>query len=866
MNQTMKRLLALGLAGAMLLGLGACGKKEGGSAAETQKAGGEGSGFGGTLLSEELGFGYQSAYEDLADVKLSYINSASTAAGKLYLCGEWYDEETLESGTHLYARDLATGAVEEIPLPELEQSDNVRESIQRLTVCQDGSGYWLMSEKYTFTDDYGNGGDMVIFDDAVPEAAEEAPASPAEPEEAPGEIPGELPEAEPGMSGGPALNLLSETAVAVEEPAAEEPAAAEPAPVEDVETATEGDMEIYPDPNQEYRLRKCDMAGKVLQESDLVDVAAENNYFYCAGLAEDREGGVYVASDQKIYGFDAQGNRAETLEDDQMYINSLVSTGDGTILVSGWSSTGDGPALARLESGTLTPLEAAVDGTYGYTLYPGDGSSALVSDGSLLYSLDTATGTTEKILSWLDSDINGNNVTAVVADGAEKLLVLLQGYRQSTGMYYELGTLTRVPASEIPERTILTLGALYVDQNIQDAVIRYNRNSDAYRITLTDYSKYNTGENYDLGAEQMTKDIISGVCPDILCLSGGIGNLDRFVSKGALMDLSALMEQAGYDAGNLLSGPANAFTRDGRLYGVPLNCGLVTLYASSRLVGDRTGWTPAEMKQVAEGLDDGAKIMQWVTGPDFLNLMLYTNLGNFVDFGKATCSFDSQEFQDLLALAAAFPAEQEQNFEDEYVYQDEWQMLQAGDLLATYGYISDAWSVRNHYRLYLPENGIAHVGFPVTSGSGVMLTADSAIGISARCRHPEAAWDFLAGMLTDEAQGDQWSLPVTRTAMKKFLEEVMKPQTYVDEKGQTQPVEATGYIGDTEYKIGELTQDQADAFLHLMDEATPANDFDQNIMDIVSDEAAAFFSGDKTAKEVSDLIQNRVTIYLGEIS
>ena len=866
MNQTMKRLLALGLAGAMLLGLGACGKKTGDSAQEAQKTAGEGGSFGGTLLSQELGFGYQSAYEDLTDVKLSYINSASTAGGKLYLCGEWYDEENLESGMRLYARDLATGAVEEIPLPELERGEHVSENIQHLTVCQDSSGYWLMSEKYTFTDDYGDG-DMVIFDNAVPEAAaaEEAASPEAAAEEAPaasedaGEIP-ETPEAEPGMSSGPVLNLLSETEIVAEEPAAEESA-----PAEDVEAATDGDMAIYPDPNQEFRLRKCDMTGKVLQEIDLKDVAAENNYFYCAGMAEDKAGGVYVASDQRIYGFDAQGNRTETLGDDQMFINSLVATGDGTILVSGWSSNGDGPALARLENGALTPLEAAVDGSYGYTLYSGDGSTALISDGNLLYSLDTATGTTEKLLSWLDSDINGNNVTAVVADGAEKLLVLLQGYRQSTGMYYELGTLTRVPASEIPERTILSLGALYVDQNIQDAVIRYNRNSDAYRITLVDYSKYNTGEDYDLGAEQMTKDVISGVCPDILSLGSGAGNLDRYVSKGALMDLSALMEKMGYDAGNLLSGPANAFTRDGKLYAMPLNCGLVTLYASSRLVGDRTGWTPAEMKQVAEGLD-GEEIMQMVTGPDFLNLRLYTNLGNFVDFGKAACSFDSQEFQDLLALAAAFPAGQDQSFEEEYVYQDEWQMLQSGDLLAAIGYISDAWSVRNHYRLYLPENGIAHVGFPVASGSGVMLSADNAIGISARCRNPEAAWDFLASLLTDETQENQWSLPVTRTAMQKFLEEVMKPQTYVDEKGQTQPVEATGYIGDTEYKIGELTQEQADAFLHLMDEATPANNFDQNIVEIVSDEAAAFFSGDKTAKEVADLIQNRVTIYLGEIS
>ena len=106
---------------------------------------------------------------------------------------------------------------------------------------------------------------------------------------------------------------------------------------------------------------------------------------------------------------------------------------------------------------------------------------------------------------------------------------------------YEMGTLTKTPASEIPERTILTLGAEYLDSNIKDAVIDYNRKSNEYRITMVDYSQYNTDDDYTLGSQQLDRDVISGNCPDIISLS--TGHQDKYIAKGALADLSALLEK-----------------------------------------------------------------------------------------------------------------------------------------------------------------------------------------------------------------------------------------------------------------------------------------------------------------------------------
>lgn len=40
---------------------------------------------------------------------------------------------------------------------------------------------------------------------------------------------------------------------------------------------------------------------------------------------------------------------------------------------------------------------------------------------------------------------------------------------------------------------------------------------------------------------------------------------------------------------------------------------------------------------------------------------------------------------------------------------------------------------------------------------------------------------------------------------------------------------------------------------------------DQNIANIINEESGAFFAGQKSAEETARIIQNRVSVYIGEI-
>ena len=849
MNKYLKRGAAILLSGAMCLSMAACGDKGGSKDSKKETK----------TLAQELGHGYLSDYHDL-DVELDWINSGnvSTAQGKLYFAGQFYNDEAGTSEARLYAADPTTGEVTEIPMTPLKSDDNSSENLQAVTVSPDGSSYWTIIDRYVFgsyEDDTADASSAGAEEAATEEAAvEEAPAEEAAGEEAPAEeAAGDEAPAEEAEA--PIDETAEAEASTTEEPAIDE-------------GYTEGNDQ------ETYTAYKYDMSGNQLLEIDLTEiVSADQDWFYPQYVAQDGEGNLYIAGDSKIYCFGADGSEKEHIAMDNQWIMNLVSTGDGTVVAEYFADGGGTPTLCKVENGKLgDAITITGDGdSSSMNFFSGSGNTLMASDGNYLYSVDIGTGVSTKLLSWLDSDINASNLTGVAAVGDDQILVLCNRFSMKGNNTFEMGTLTKTPASEIPERTLLTLGAEYLDSSLKDAVIDYNRKSNEYRITLVDYSQYNTDDDYTLGSQQLDRDVISGNCPDIISLS--TGHQDKYIAKGALADLSTLMEKDdSISQDNLVAGALKAYTSDGKLYGMPYSFNVQTLIASVKLVGDRTAWNMADMAQVIEGLDDTVTVMEYTTQVGFLQQMVYQNMNQFVDYGKATCSFDSDAFKQLLTASAKLPTEDElygDNSDEATISSDDgYQMLQSGDLLMTTSYISgDSYSLKEFYGIYNNKDfGMVNIGYPTDEGSGVQVSVSGGLAISAKSKYTDVAWDFIKTLLSDDFQGDQWNFPVTKSALDKALAEAMEQDYYTDENGEKVYYDQSTYIGDTEYTLSPLTQEQVDDFKAMVDGASVGGNYDTDIMDIINEESAAYFSGDKSAEDVAALIQNRVSIYLGETS
>ena len=72
------------------------------------------------------------------------------------------------------------------------------------------------------------------------------------------------------------------------------------------------------------------------------------------------------------------------------------------------------------------------------------------------------------------------------------------------------------------------------------------------------------------------------------------------------------------------------------------------------------------------------------------------------------------------------------------------------------------------------------------------------------------------------------------------------------------------YGNEPMIELYAVTQEQYDAVMALIDSTTSFVDFDQNVLSIISDEAAGYFAGSKTVEEASKLIQSRVGLYMQE--
>ena len=71
--------------------------------------------------------------------------------------------------------------------------------------------------------------------------------------------------------------------------------------------------------------------------------------------------------------------------------------------------------------------------------------------------------------------------------------------------------------------------------------------------------------------------------------------------------------------------------------------------------------------------------------------------------------------------------------------------------------------------------------------------------------------------------------------------------------------------GETVWKdVYALTQEDVDQILSVINNTHGVYDYDQEILDIITDEVAAYFAGDKDVQTTANMIQSRVNLYVQE--
>ena len=236
----------------------------------------------------------------------------------------------------------------------------------------------------------------------------------------------------------------------------------------------------------------------------------------------------------------------------------------------------------------------------------------------------------------------------------------------------------------------------------------------------------------------------------------------------------------------------------------------------------------------------------------------------YVDHDTGKCSFDSQAFVDFLEFANTFPAEINYDDMDEDYWNSYETMFREDRAILSGSYLS-SYSDFNYAEKGTFGEDITPIGFPTASKNGNALMAENTYAISAKTKCMDGVWEFLRYYLTEEYQDTlSYGFPVMKSMIEKMEKEATELPYWIDDDGNKQTYTPSYYINGVNVDIDPMNQEEAQEFTAFLESVTMVQQSDTSLNNIVSEEAEAYFSGQKTAKEVADIIQSRAQIYISE--
>ena len=624
---------------------------------------------------------------------------------------------------------------------------------------------------------------------------------------------------------------------------------------------------------QEYYIRWFDSEGN---ELSCAPIAVEQNGFLDGyRMRLDSNNNVLVVSANGIRAIAPDGSDAYVI-DYEGYVDGIVSLADGGTAIFAWSDSAGSYMIHRLdaENGRVdegSPISGDV-----YNACQGNGEyDFFCTNGTSFYGYKMGQEEPEKLFNWLSCDVNGSmvNVVGVSADGVVTGLInqwdeLAQNYD------YEIVSVKKVPYDSVTHKEVMTMAVASLDYNVQDMIVKFNRENPGYRVEIIDYSEA-LGGDWEAAAEKLMAEVMAGNVPDIYCLNGL--NYSILASKGLLEDLYPYIDaDPELDRGDFFQNILEAMEVDDKLCTTVSGVYISSAIGASSVVGDTPGWSYDEFYEVLGTMAKGCTVFdEYVTRDQILQTCLALNMESFVDWSSGECSFNSQQFIDLLEFIKSFPAEfdwESYNWETSVSTEDR---LASGKqmLVQTSAYsIDDIFY--NNYTTFM-GSPITYKGYPTSSGTGNMFNlAEAGYAMSSSSEHKDAVWQLLREFFTREYHEEHvYSLSSRIDVFEAMAKEATTIQYQTDEDGNTllddegEPVPVGRYSMWNQYtnKVEEiycLTDEQVEQIRELIETTTKMADYNEDIFRIVTAQAAPYFEGQKSAADVAKLVQNKVSSYV----
>ncbi|MEK4849141.1 extracellular solute-binding protein [Paenibacillus sp. FSL H7-0756] len=405
-------------------------------------------------------------------------------------------------------------------------------------------------------------------------------------------------------------------------------------------------------------------------------------------------------------------------------------------------------------------------------------------------------------------------------------------------------------------KTVLTLSVQQdsefyraVEQKFEQAYPDIDLQIQAYK----GISEQMEGPDYEKYQKTAGTALLSGKGADIY-ETGSLPASD-YVSKKLLLNMDDYLKQSKtLKQEDLQMNVLNALKVNGGTYIIPSGFSLRAFLGDGDALKqaeiDDKSWTWQEWQKIsksliASGQQAGSAHRYALPNnpPDMLlQEMVVDGYNQFVDVAARKAKFDSPAF--IFMMREINEMYQEKLMTTEPV-ETENQLFYSAVIQGPADFINVPYTnFANPKLLYKPHSG----------NSGAMrIIPNYTFAIQAKSPVAEQAWTFMEFLLSDEVQSLQSreGFSLLRSLNDKQFSEL-----------QQQVKSGTYKLPDG--KLASVPEGQFKVFQDMMDTADNFAMMDVKILNIIGEEANAFFSGQKTAEDVAKLIQNKATTYLNE--
>ena len=622
-------------------------------------------------------------------------------------------------------------------------------------------------------------------------------------------------------------------------------------------------MVVEEQQDDECYLAKFDWEGNLIYQVDLMaEYGDEDNYLSVSGMILTDDNELVLSINSGLYKYSENAGFTTLLKPDENASRyyQLFKGFEGKVFVLSYGDQGMELCQFDTKTGKMGEPSSLFTGYPDYSFFGGNGYDLYCCKKDGVYGIDFEKNELTKLLDFVDSDIEITSSTGMMVGISDVEFVSLV---PDMDYNFYAARFTKIPADQVVDKTIITMGGYYMNYDIRKKAFEFNKENPNYKIKFVDYSSYDDEGEYGAGIEKMNMDIVSGNTPDILVLSYDMP-VDSYINKGLFYDMSGYLNNDS-DISNveLLTNVLDALRTGDKLYQITPSFTIGSMVVKTKFTEGKDVLTFKDCKELMEKTGVKKEVLFGnISRETFLSYGLNYSGNNYIDWANKSCSFNSDSFVEFLEFANGFPETYEyldmENYKDSLYHEDE--------SLFNIVTISNVRSYAFMRYLQFGED-ISFVGYPNDMGvNNSVIIPDVRLAISAQSQNKDAAWEFVSSLLMEDYQDKiDYSFPIRKSSFEKKAEECSRKPYFMDGTKKIE-YDDTYYMDGVPVNAPNLTSEDILFMTNFIKSVTMLSSNNTSVNNIINEEASAFFSGQKGAKEVADIIQSRLSIYVNENS